>query len=201
MMTTTNGEPGELPQLETVVFQRVGVGTVQAVNEYDARHDVERLFEVAGLDPYSERIVRCRFGLGCEELTFAELGKERSVSREWVRQIFEDAIKTLRNAIDRTPPTSSVESNEERHARVRRKRAREREQRAIVRAAKEKQRRYDESLKVIEQFRLEAERLRLRDDKLAALRELRQRPRGAINRRVLDDREMSAVVAVLKSLR
>jgi RNA polymerase primary sigma factor len=51
------------------------------------------------LSPREERVIRLRFGIGCErEHTLEEIGQEFDLTRERIRQIEADALRRLRAA-------------------------------------------------------------------------------------------------------
>ena len=55
---------------------------------------------LATLPPRQEKVIRFRFGVGeARDYTLAELGEKFSVSRERIRQIEEDTLRTLRSPI------------------------------------------------------------------------------------------------------
>jgi len=64
--------------------------------ENDVREETAGVLK--GLEPHEEKIIRMRFGIGCErEHTLAEIAQEFNLSRERVRQIEAHALRRLRN--------------------------------------------------------------------------------------------------------
>lgn len=49
------------------------------------------------LTPRQEQVVRMRFGIGCEEMTLAQVGKNFGVTRERIRQIEMKSLRILRH--------------------------------------------------------------------------------------------------------
>ena len=66
-----------------------------AVNEGDVRDETIGILET--LSPREEKVIRLRFGIGCErEHTLEEIGQEFAVTRERIRQIEAKALRQLR---------------------------------------------------------------------------------------------------------
>ena len=64
--------------------------------ESDVREETAGVLK--SLEPHEEKIIRMRFGIGCErEHTLAEIAQEFNLSRERVRQIEAQALRRLRN--------------------------------------------------------------------------------------------------------
>ncbi|KAI94733.1 RNA polymerase sigma factor RpoD [Rhodomicrobium udaipurense JA643] len=59
----------------------------------DAQEIIRELLEC--LDPREERIIRQRFGFGCEEQTLEEIGQANNLTRERIRQIEARALRKL----------------------------------------------------------------------------------------------------------
>jgi RNA polymerase primary sigma factor len=57
--------------------------------------EIERALST--LTPRESEIVRCSFGIGCQEMTLEEIGERFGLTRERVRQIREKAIRRLRS--------------------------------------------------------------------------------------------------------
>jgi RNA polymerase primary sigma factor len=68
-------------------------GPDDIVNQDDLRREVAALLST--LDPRSERVVRLRFGIGCEEHTLEEVGQMYQVTRERIRQIEAKALRQI----------------------------------------------------------------------------------------------------------
>ena len=73
----------------------------QASFEHDEMKKIISDLLTSALTPREERIVRMRFGFGCEELTLAEVGKNIGVSGQQIRQIEHKAIRKIRSAVYR----------------------------------------------------------------------------------------------------
>ena len=56
--------------------------------------EVERALQV--LTPREREIIKCFFGIGCQEMTLEEIGENLDLTRERVRQIKEKAIRKLK---------------------------------------------------------------------------------------------------------
>jgi RNA polymerase primary sigma factor len=68
---------------------------VDAVNEGDVRDETVGILKT--LSPREEKVIRLRFGIGCErEHTLGEIGQEFNVTRERIRQIEAKALLQLR---------------------------------------------------------------------------------------------------------
>jgi len=68
---------------------------VDAIIEGNVRDETNRILKT--LSPREEKVIRLRFGIGCErEHTLGEIGQEFDVSRERIRQIEEKALRHLR---------------------------------------------------------------------------------------------------------
>jgi RNA polymerase primary sigma factor len=90
------GRDGESVLGDLIEDGKVG-SVIDAVLEGDVRQltaDVLR-----GLPPAQERVVRMRFGIGCDrEYTLEEIARLLNVSRERIRQIEAEALRRLRGA-------------------------------------------------------------------------------------------------------
>jgi RNA polymerase primary sigma factor len=68
---------------------------VDAINKRNVRDETICILET--LSPREEKVIRLRFGIGCErEHTLEEIGQEFDVTREWIRQIEAKALRQLR---------------------------------------------------------------------------------------------------------
>src|ERR1019366_7891291 len=74
-----------------------GVGSpVDAVIDSKVRDETANILKT--LSPKEERVIRLRFGIGCErEHTLEEIGQEFDVTRERIRQIEAKALRQLRS--------------------------------------------------------------------------------------------------------
>jgi RNA polymerase primary sigma factor len=52
---------------------------------------------LSALPPQVDKVLRMRFGIGCEEMTLEEIGKKFGLSRERIRQIESAGLKKLKN--------------------------------------------------------------------------------------------------------
>lgn len=66
-----------------------GVADEQSFNE-------ALMKSMTGLNERERRIILLSFGIGCDKLTFAEIGEEMGLKRERVRQIREKALRKMR---------------------------------------------------------------------------------------------------------
>jgi RNA polymerase primary sigma factor len=68
---------------------------VEAVIESNVQDETAGVLKT--LSPKEERVIRMRFGIGCDrEHTLEEIGQEFGVTRERIRQIEAKALRTLR---------------------------------------------------------------------------------------------------------
>src|SRR6266849_10786179 len=68
---------------------------VHTVNESNMRDETAGILKT--LSPREEKVIRLRFGIGCErEHTLGEIGQEFNVTRERIRQIEAKALRHLR---------------------------------------------------------------------------------------------------------
>ena len=69
---------------------------VDAVYERDVRDETTGILNT--LSPREEKVIRLRFGIGCDrEHTLEEIGQEFDVTRERIRQIEAKALRKLRH--------------------------------------------------------------------------------------------------------
>lgn len=88
-------EPISSNEVEGEVLELVdpASGSEEVCNENDLRRGVVGLLST--LDPRSERILRLRFGINCDEHTLEEIGQMYDVTRERIRQIEAKALRKL----------------------------------------------------------------------------------------------------------
>ena len=67
----------------------------RGLNKESLSTEVERALQV--LSPREREIIKCFFGIGCQEMTLEEIGERFGLTRERVRQIKEKAIRKLKN--------------------------------------------------------------------------------------------------------
>ena len=93
-LETPVGREGESALGHLIEDRSVG-SPLDAVNEGDVRDETARILRT--LSPREEKVIRLRFGIGCErEHTLEEIGQEFDVTREWIRQIEAKALLQLR---------------------------------------------------------------------------------------------------------
>ena len=68
----------------------------RGLNKESLSTEVERALQV--LTPREREIIKCFFGIGCQEMTLEEIGENLDLTRERVRQIKEKAIRRLRHS-------------------------------------------------------------------------------------------------------
>jgi len=91
---TPVGRDGESALGDLIEDRSVG-SPVDAVNEGNVRDEAAGILET--LSPREEKVIRLRFGIGCErEHTLEEIGQEFDVTRERIRQIEAKALRQLR---------------------------------------------------------------------------------------------------------
>ena len=66
----------------------------RGLNKESLSTEVERALQV--LTPREREIIKCFFGIGCQEMTLEEVGENLDLTRERVRQIKEKAIRKLK---------------------------------------------------------------------------------------------------------
>lgn len=66
----------------------------RGLNKESLSTEVERSLQV--LTPREREIIKCFFGIGCQEMTLEEIGENLDLTRERVRQIKEKAIRKLK---------------------------------------------------------------------------------------------------------
>jgi RNA polymerase primary sigma factor len=78
-----------------LIQDRSALSTVDAIYEGDVRDETTGILKA--LSPREEKVIRLRFGIGCErEHTLEEIGQEFDVTRERIRQIEAKALRRLR---------------------------------------------------------------------------------------------------------
>ncbi|WP_162238652.1 sigma-70 family RNA polymerase sigma factor [Methylobacterium sp. Leaf102] len=94
-LLTLTREPISSADVEDEFFEILdpALGPEDNCNKDDLRRAAAGLLST--LDPRSERVVRLRFGIGCEEHTLEEIGQMYDVTRERIRQIEAKALKKL----------------------------------------------------------------------------------------------------------
>ena len=94
-LETPVGRDGESALGDLIEDRSVG-SPVDAVIDSDVRDETANILKT--LSPKQERIIRLRFGIGCErEHTLDEIGQEFGVTRERIRQIEAKALRELRS--------------------------------------------------------------------------------------------------------
>ena len=66
----------------------------RGLNKESLSTEVERALQI--LTPREREIIKCFFGIGCQEMTLEEIGENLDLTRERVRQIKEKAIRKLK---------------------------------------------------------------------------------------------------------
>ena len=93
-LETAVGRDGESTLGDLIEDRWVG-SPVYAVNESNVRDETAGILKT--LSPREEKVIRLRFGIGCErEHTLEEIGQEYDVTRERIRQIEAKALRQLR---------------------------------------------------------------------------------------------------------
>ncbi len=93
-LETPVGRDGESAFGDLLEDHRVG-SPVEAVIESNVQDETAGVLKT--LSPKEERVIRMRFGIGCDrEHTLEEIGQEFGVTRERIRQIEAKALRTLR---------------------------------------------------------------------------------------------------------
>jgi RNA polymerase primary sigma factor len=93
-LETPVGRDGESTLGDLIEDRWVG-SPVYAVNESNVRDETAGILKT--LSPREEKVIRLRFGIGCErEHTLEEIGQEYDVTRERIRQIEAKALRQLR---------------------------------------------------------------------------------------------------------
>jgi RNA polymerase primary sigma factor len=93
-LETPVGRDGESILGDLIEDRWVG-SPVDAVIESNVRDETAGILKT--LSPKQEKVIRLRFGIGCErEHTLEEIGQEFDVTRERIRQIEEKALRHLR---------------------------------------------------------------------------------------------------------
>src|ERR1019366_8041114 len=88
------GRDGESALGDLIEDRWVG-SPVDAVIESNVRDETAGILKT--LSPKEEKVIRMRFGIGCErENTLEEIGQEFDVTRERIRQIEAQALRQLR---------------------------------------------------------------------------------------------------------
>lgn len=95
-LETLVGRDGDSVLGDLIEDRRVGA-RVDAVLEANVRDESAHILRT--LSPKEEKVIRLRFGIGCErEYTLEEIGQEFDVTRERIRQIEAKALQQLRSA-------------------------------------------------------------------------------------------------------
>jgi RNA polymerase primary sigma factor len=82
--------------LEDLIEDRWARSPVDVINETNVRDETAGILRT--LSPREEKVIRLRFGIGCErEHTLEEIGQELDVTRERIRQIEAKALGHLRD--------------------------------------------------------------------------------------------------------
>jgi RNA polymerase primary sigma factor len=93
-LETPVGRDGESALGDLIEDRSVG-SPVDAINEGNVRDETAGILKI--LSPREEKVIRLRFGIGCErEHTLEEIGQEFDVTRERIRQIEAKALRQLR---------------------------------------------------------------------------------------------------------
>jgi RNA polymerase primary sigma factor len=93
-LETPVGRDGESALGDLIEDRSVG-SPVDAINEGNVRDETVGILKT--LSPREEKVIRLRFGIGCErEHTLEEIGQEFDVTRERIRQIEAKALRQLR---------------------------------------------------------------------------------------------------------
>ena len=93
-LETPVGRDGESALGDLIEDRWVG-SPVDAVIESNVRDETAGILKT--LSPKEEKVIRMRFGIGCErEHTLEEIGQEFDVTRERIRQIEAKALRQLR---------------------------------------------------------------------------------------------------------
>jgi RNA polymerase primary sigma factor len=94
-LETPVGRDGESALGDLIEDRWVG-SPVEAVIETNVRDETANILKT--LSPKEEKVIRLRFGIGCErEHTLEEIGQEFDVTRERIRQIEAKALRQLRS--------------------------------------------------------------------------------------------------------
>jgi RNA polymerase primary sigma factor len=94
-LETPVGRDGESALGDLIEDRWVG-SPVEAVIEGNVRDETANILKT--LSPKEEKVIRLRFGIGCErEHTLEEIGQEFDVTRERIRQIEAKALRQLRS--------------------------------------------------------------------------------------------------------
>jgi len=93
-LETSVGRNGESTLGDLIEDRWVG-SPVDAVNESKVSDETAGILKT--LSPREEKVIRLRFGIGCErEHTLEEIGQEFDLTRERIRQIEDKALRHLR---------------------------------------------------------------------------------------------------------
>lgn len=94
-LETPVGRDGESSLGDLIEDQWVG-SPIEAVVDMNIREETANVLKT--LSPKEEKVIRLRFGIGCErEHTLEEIGQEFDVTRERIRQIEAKALRALRS--------------------------------------------------------------------------------------------------------
>ena len=101
-LETPVGRDGESALGDLIEDRWVG-SPVDAVIESNVRDETAGILKT--LSPKEEKVIRMRFGIGCErEHTLEEIGQEFDVTRERIRQIEAKALRQLAGPRTGPPP-------------------------------------------------------------------------------------------------
>ena len=93
-LETPVGRDGESALGDLIEDRSVG-SPVDAIIEGNVRDETAGILKT--LSPREEKVIRLRFGIGCErEHTLREIGQEFDITRERIRQIEAKALRQLR---------------------------------------------------------------------------------------------------------
>ena len=88
------GREGDSALGDLIEDRSVG-SPVDAINEGNVRDETAGILKI--LSPREEKVIRLRFGIGCDRVhTLEEIGQEFDVTRERIRQIEAKALRRLR---------------------------------------------------------------------------------------------------------
>jgi len=93
-LETPVGREGDSALGDLIEDRSVG-SPVDAINEGNVRDETAGILKI--LSPREEKVIRLRFGIGCDRVhTLEEIGQEFDVTRERIRQIEAKALRRLR---------------------------------------------------------------------------------------------------------
>ena len=95
-------------QYGLMIDEGEGDASTDAVIESNVRDETAGILKT--LSPKEEKVIRMRFGIGCErEHTLEEIGQEFDVTRERIRQLQNIALSKLRRALSKKEKPIDVE--------------------------------------------------------------------------------------------